>query len=244
MVMGGTTTKILFTISVTLFASSALANNGLNMIGFGAESVMMGGADLAVARDTSALNTNPAGLIQISGRQLDLHSAVAFPLDVRHQDLFGNDVEVSNRHIVLGNLGYAQRLSRRPLTWGIGLFAQGGAGNDYRDLTTALGSQDDLSSIFRIAKLSGGFAYEVNPKVSLGASLSLFRADIKQKIFPNTSFYDPGPPLQAFFGYELREMEVMAHGYKLGAMYKPFDRLTIGMAYTTAGSICRWTEGY
>ena len=44
---------------------AAMATNGLNLIGFGTESVAMGGADTAVARDTSALNTNPAGLGQL-----------------------------------------------------------------------------------------------------------------------------------------------------------------------------------
>ena len=46
-------------------SASAPASNGLNLIGFGTESVLMGGADVAVARDTLALNTNPAGLARI-----------------------------------------------------------------------------------------------------------------------------------------------------------------------------------
>jgi long-chain fatty acid transport protein len=33
----------------------------LSLIGFGSESVAMGGADAVVARDTTALNTNPGG---------------------------------------------------------------------------------------------------------------------------------------------------------------------------------------
>ena len=38
------------------------AANGMNMIGFGAESVAMGGADLAVTDNPSSMNINPAGL--------------------------------------------------------------------------------------------------------------------------------------------------------------------------------------
>ena len=50
----------------TALPVGVLAANGLNLIGFGAESVAMGGADTAGARDTAALNTNPAGLAQLS----------------------------------------------------------------------------------------------------------------------------------------------------------------------------------
>lgn len=49
----------------------AFATNGINLIGFGAESTLMAGADIAVARDTSALNTNPVGLTQIRGQAFD-----------------------------------------------------------------------------------------------------------------------------------------------------------------------------
>lgn len=220
-------------IIILITAGTALANNGLNLIGFGAESVAMGGADIAVARDSSALNTNPAGLTQIAGKQLDIHTAVAFPLDVRHQDIFENNTEVSNRHIVFGNIGYTQHLTGRPLSLGIGFFAQGGAGNDYREITTVFGTQDDMSSIFRIAKLTAGLAWQAHPDLSFGGSISLFYADMNQKIFPDTSFYNAGPPEQVFFGYELKEMKTLNPGYKLGVMYKPSGRLTIGMAYTS-----------
>ena len=46
----------------------------------------MGGADLAVARDTTALNTNPAGIARLRTTALDFYSTVAFPLDVAHAD--------------------------------------------------------------------------------------------------------------------------------------------------------------
>jgi len=77
----------------------AVASNGLNLIGFGAESVGMGGADLAVARDTTAMNTNPAGLTQIRGHRVDLYGAATYALDVRHRDAFGNDRAVATNTI-------------------------------------------------------------------------------------------------------------------------------------------------
>ncbi|MEP7207344.1 MAG: hypothetical protein ABI920_10430 [Casimicrobiaceae bacterium] len=97
-----------------LATGSAVGSNGLDLIGFGTESSMMGGADVAVARDTTALNTNPAGLSQLTQPAFDAYNAAAFALDVGHRDALGNDVSVSNRIIGLGGGGYA-----RPLVEGV-----------------------------------------------------------------------------------------------------------------------------
>jgi len=227
------TAGVLLAILVVLYAGSALAGNGLDMIGYGVESLTMGGADLAVARDTSALNTNPAGMVQITGKRVDIYSATDYPLDVSHQDQLGNDKEVANKHPVLADLGYVQRLASHPLALGIGLFAQGGAGYVYRDLTTPFGNQDDFSSMFRIAKLNTGGALEVSPSFSIGATLSVLYADLNQEIFPDTSFYNSSIPQQSCFGFELQDMTAMNYGYKLGAMLRINDRVTLGMAYTS-----------
>lgn len=212
---------------VGLLPSIALATNGLNMIGFGAESVAMGGADVAVARDTSALNTNPAGLSNIGNQALDLFSAVAYALDVSHADSFGNNAPVDNKLIGLGGMGYARRFEGIPLVVGIGLFAQGGAGSVYKDLATPFGGRDELSSLFRIAKLSFGGAWQPDERLSLGASLALVYGDIQQKVFPQTS-------VAGFSGYEIEGPHSLKPGLKIGAQYRPRPDLTLGATYTTA----------
>jgi long-chain fatty acid transport protein len=215
-----------------LFPARAFPTNGLNMIGFGSESIGMGGADLAVARDTTALNTNPAGLAQIKGSRLDWFGAYAYPIEVAHRDRFGNDAEVSNRSAFLAGGGYAGRLGGTPVTIGIGLFAQGGAGNVYKNLATPFGTRDELSSLFRIAKLSPGGAYKIGDSLSLGASVQVVYADIRQKVFPETSFVDPSDPSVTFFGLESNGMKGISAGYKVGALYRIGERVAIGAAYT------------
>lgn len=59
------------------------AGNGFNMIAYGAKSVTMGGADIAVARDTSAVNTNPSGLTRISGGKMDLNKVQSIATSVQ-----------------------------------------------------------------------------------------------------------------------------------------------------------------
>jgi long-chain fatty acid transport protein len=83
-----------------------------------------------------------------------------------------------------------------PVVVGVGLFAQGGTGNVYKNLATPFGGHDELSSVFRIAKLSFGGAWQPNQRLSLGASLALIYADLQQKVFPETS-------VAGFSGYQI-----------------------------------------
>jgi long-chain fatty acid transport protein len=220
-------------VSLLLVAGQALAGNGLNLIGFGAESVGMGGADLAVARDTTAMNTNPAGLAQIPVSRLDSFGVFAYQIEVAHRDGFGNDKEVSNRRIFLGSGGYGRRIGQGPFHMGFGIFVQGGAGNVYKDLITPNGTRDELSALFRIVKATPSVAYRASDRLLVGASLQVVYADIRQKIFPNTSIVDPGDPSRTFFGSEVKDMNGIGVGAKVGILYRVSDRLAVGAAYSS-----------
>lgn len=90
-------------------ATHSNAANGINLIGYGAKSTLMGGADTAVARDTSALNTNPAGLAQIKGKLFDGYGSLLRTTDLAHKDAL-NDAHADNKYTLLAGGGYAQQL--------------------------------------------------------------------------------------------------------------------------------------
>ncbi|MEN8130019.1 MAG: outer membrane protein transport protein [Pseudomonadota bacterium] len=211
----------------------ALATNGMNLIGFGSESLAMGGADLAVSQDAMATNNNPAGLMQIRGKRMDLFGAAVFALDVRHRDSFGNDQEVENSPIFFGDLAYAHRLQSWPVVLAIGLFAQGGSGYDYGKLNTAFGTQDELLGLFRIVKLTPGVAYAVNDRLSVGAVIDIVYSDIEQRIFPDTSSLNPADPAKSFFGTRIDDVNGINAGFKLGLQYQLNDRIKLGATYTS-----------
>ncbi len=205
---------------------TARATNGLNLIGFGAESVGMGGADLAVARDPAALNTNPAGLTQIEAPRFDISPFLAFAISQRHRDVFGNDTATNNTPVPGISTAYARPVSGTPLTVGIGLFAQGGAGVDFDNVRTAFGTVDEMLIKFGIARLTPGFAWQVNDSLSAGASLIAAGATLEQELFPGTS-------IAPFFGFRVKHMLAVGLGAKVGLQYKFNDRVTLGMSYTT-----------
>jgi len=219
-----------FAAALLAVPEAALATNGLNVIGFGTESNGMAGADTAVARDTTALNTNPAGLTQLSDNALDIFSGMAVAVDVRHQDSFGNDKKVSNKVIPLGGFGFARQ--RGNLRYGIGFFGQGGSGSVYKDIATAFGTRDELSVQLRIAKITPGVAVKLNDRLSLGLSASIAYADITQRVFPDTSFYNAAAPAQSFFGSKIDNAYHVSFSPKLGALYQFSNAVTLGASYT------------
>lgn len=202
----------------------ALATNGINLIGFGAESTLMGGADTAVARDTSALNTNPAGLAQIQDRLFDGFGSLLRTTDLAHEDAL-NDQHADNRYTLLAGGGYAQSLENMPCTAGVGFFTQGGAGAVFKHINTVFGTNDEMSSLFGIAKITPGVGCQITDKLSLGASVSLVYASIEQKFFYDTSN-------AAFAGFKNKGASAVRFGLKLGAQYKLNDAWTLGASYT------------
>lgn len=215
----------------------ALANNGLNMIGFSAEGVGMGGADVPVARDALSVSVNPAGLSQLERRQFEGVNALAY-VDASHSDRYTDGSKKSANNIIgISNLGFAQPLADGTFTLGAGLFVQGGAGPVYNNLDTAFGTRDELSSVFRIAKGSVGLAYRVTDSLSLGVAPTLFYGDLNQRVFPDTSFVDPGDPANNFFGLKINGAKGFAPGVRFGALYRPIKRVTIGAAYATQSSL-------
>ncbi|WP_024929193.1 OmpP1/FadL family transporter [Methylophilus sp. OH31] len=220
------TLRIATALALVTTGSAAHATNGINLIGFGAESTLMGGADVAVARDTSALNTNPAGLTQIKAPLLDMFGSVLRTTDLVHKDP-RNEEHASNRYTLLGGGGYARPLENMPCTAGIGLFAQGGAGGVFDNLRTPFGNRDDLSSLFGIAKIIPGIGCEVTDKLSLGASLNIVYASIEQDFFANTSV-----SAVPFAGYKLEGASAVRTGFKLGMQYRVTPALTLAASYT------------
>jgi long-chain fatty acid transport protein len=123
-----------------------------------------------------------------------------------------------------------------PLTWGIGLFAQGGMGAEYKDLNTPFGGKDDTYTNVMYAKLTPTLAWTVTPAFRLGAALNVGYAQTALKFFPNTSaFIDvnaDGVPDVQFPGMNMKDMWALSYGGRFGFQYRLGD-LSVGGAYLT-----------
>ena len=204
---------------------AAKAGNGLNAIAVGLEANAMGGADLAVARDTFALNSNPAGLVRTRGLATDLQLTGA-RLFTEHDDDFGPDATIDNEYAYVGNLGIAGRLGNYPVTLGATFAVTGGGGFDYGDVTTPFGNQDNLSSLFGVVRGSVGGAWEVTERLAVGGSFGLSYAVLDQKFFPDTFSADP-----LFVGTEIRNATALGTGFRVGVQFRATETVTFGAAY-------------
>ena len=120
--------KLVPLAALCLAALPALATNGMNMEGYGPISTGMGGASQALDHGTAAMAQNPATLgLMAPGARLDAAFGVLGP-DVA-SSVPGATAKSGGTSYVMPAFGYARRSGS--LTYGVGVFAQGGMGTDY-----------------------------------------------------------------------------------------------------------------
>lgn len=221
----------------TLFASgAALAINGMYLTGYGVESVFMGGADVAVARDAFAANNNPAGMTQLAGQALDIEVVPTYDLSVYHSDALNSPKPRVNHYIAISNGAYARHFENSPFSAGAALVVQGGVGWVYSGLNTVFGTRDDVAAQFAVIKLAPAIAWQVNDHLSLGLTFGINYFGGSQELYPNTSCSAcllGGP----FNGFRFKGASGIGLNSKLGLQYHVDDDTTIGLTYGRPTSI-------
>ena len=207
---------------------TALATNGMNMIGTGAVSAGMGGADAAVPAGCTAIAGNPAQLATTCNRVISVGSALMFP-DMEDKPFGGSTTDNEFQVFPVPFIGYAQRIGTTRWSAGIGVFAQGGMGVDFQDVqvmpTMMPALKDDLMSEVGFVRLSPTVAYNVTDKLTAGASLFAGYATIKYDFFPNT------------IGHKVRDLDSFTFAGRFGVSYQINDQWSVGATYTSESSI-------
>jgi long-chain fatty acid transport protein len=241
----------------------ALATNATNLTGQSAAATAMGGADAAIFHDSSAINSNPATLSLLptpgdrdpaslfSAGRMDFSLGVLGPF-LHHEDGFNNSRDGENHPFVVLHGGQAVRLRGVPqLTFGLGVFSQGGLGTDYRGLNTAFGTRDDVSSFLRYAKLAAAASWQPTESFAVGVAPHVGYSDLSLRLFPKTSSNGPdgaAGTADDFPGIDMSDecgrnfgLGVpggtcpwdVVFGVKVGAMYRVTPTVTVGASYTS-----------
>ena len=156
---------------------AAWATNGMNMEGYGPVSTGMGGASQAIDHGTAAMAQNPATLsLMAPGSRFDAAFGVLGP-DVASSVPGMPTAESGGTSYVMPAFGYARR--NGALTYGIGLFAQGGMGTEYgADTFLALGSGRDVRSELGVGRVLLPLSYQVTPEFAVGGTLDFMWAGL------------------------------------------------------------------
>ena len=244
-------------------ARPALATNATNLIGYSAASSAMGGTDAASFLDSSAINSNPATLSLLptpgdrdpvslfSAGRMDMGLGVLGPF-LHHEDSFNNSRDGENEPLLALHGGGAVRLRGLPeVTFGLGMFSQGGLGTDYRSLNTAFGTVDDVSSYLRYVKLAAAVSWQATERFAVGLAPHVGYSDLSLRLFPKTSSNGPdGAPGTAddFPGIDMsnecsRNFGLgvpggtcpwdVVFGVRAGAVYRLSPQVTLGASYNS-----------
>ncbi|MBI5690694.1 MAG: outer membrane protein transport protein [Verrucomicrobia bacterium] len=183
-----------------LAAQPLFATNGMNLEGYGPIAAAMGGTSLAFDNGTAAVINNPATLgLMASRARLDIAVGLLGP-DITATSPTGVPADSSATAFYMPAFGYAVR--RGDLTFGFGVFGQGGMGceydrNSWRGLGFGLTNRTEVSVGRAIVPLS----WKVNERFHLAATVDFVWAGMDlQMAMSGAQFMDLVTPTSQQFG--------------------------------------------
>ena len=203
-------------VACLLATAPAWATDGVEPIGVSMQANARGGADVAVGDSALSQVENPASLAFLKQR-LDFGLQAAFPTATWRGPL--ETEESHTKLFLLPNFGISMPLEDR---WAVGLafHSRAGLGTSYRMRHLFIPFMDrDVGGDMKCVDLEFNAAYRVNDQLALGAGL---RLDVSHADFSTVL-----GPADVEFG----RGRAIGGGFQIGAMYKPRDDLTFGLAY-------------
>ncbi len=211
-----------------LLAVNALATDGMNMEGYGPIAAAMGGASMAYDNGSAAMMNNPATIgMMDEGDRLDAFFGFLGP-DVK-AEANGMTAKSDGTAYYMPAVGFLRK--RDKLTYGIGMYGQGGMGTEY-DGSTFLGSPAApavMSNLENRSELSVGrviapISYDVNDKLIVGGSLDFVWAGLDlQMAMSGAQFADLTTPGMQNAGTASGSLVTAMGGFGLPVNYAYFD---------------------
>jgi long-chain fatty acid transport protein len=240
--------------------SNASATNGMNPVASGVEAAGRGGVDQAIATETTAMNTNPAGITQSPGRidatvsllqpSLTLTDRAAMPSGTMTLD---DGVKSRTKLFPLINAGFTTHIWNG-LYGGLGFATQGGMGAEFRGLHTFAAdptkpgvptpSTYDTFSQVAYMKLTPTLAYRFEGlakgfDLSFGAALNLGMSSMEFR-HSGMQFPEPGNTSGLYAQHSLAFKSDWATGVavRLGVLAEMFEKkLSVGLSYQSKASL-------
>ncbi|HEY9145466.1 MAG TPA: outer membrane protein transport protein [Thiobacillus sp.] len=200
----------------------AMATNGMLMEGYGPIAAGMGGASMAYDNGTAAMANNPATLgLMADGSRVDVMLGFVGP-DVKTSMGIGKSKADA---FYMPAFGYAKKQGK--LTYGAGIYGQGGMGTEY--------ASGDMAQV-SVGRVIFPLAYAVNDRFNIGGSVDVVWAGMDMVVSGyGINFKDGSDFTGAAKGYSLAA--------KLGFTYKLDDAFTVGGVYQTAGNLPDLKDG-
>lgn len=229
---------------VALAATPAWAGNGHFLHGIGAVNSSMGGAGVALPIDTlGALHLNPALLTGFEGHQFAFSveqatasNAVESTVPTPFGPVSGRTEEDGDPALIPA-FGWLRHKDGARVAFGMGFLGLAGFGVDYpQDPGNPILAPQPFGfgrvfSNYQILRVPVAFAWQINPRFSLGVSLSAARATLTADPAGFASPDCSGPAGPCFVP-RVNNDSAWGFGGSVGLYYRVNDLLALGASYT------------
>lgn len=206
-------------------SGSAFATNGMVLEAYGPISMGMGGAATAYDNGTAAMMNNPATLaLGGQGSRFDVALGSIGPRVDTSNPMLGNS---DANQFVMPAFGYTNTSGN--LTYGLGMFAQGGMGTDYASWAFA-----EVS----VGRVILPLAYSMG-NLTIGGSIDYVFAAM-DLVYDQTGDGDVNDAQDINFKDNTKYSgKTKANGFagKIGLTYKVSDQFTLGATYQTKANL-------
>lgn len=193
------------------YALPAAATNGDQMLGLSAIQNGMAGAVVASPQDATTVLINPAGMAELNIKDARFDLGVGFLNPPRSVNGMASD---SNLYMMPA--GAVNFRVNDQLTLGMGLGGLSGMGVDFADTAAVAGNQAVVTTK-QFFKVSPGFAYRVNERLAVGATVNIN--------YQSLALSNPA--------YTLPQNQGFGWGVTTGLVYKLSDAVQLGAAWSS-----------
>jgi long-chain fatty acid transport protein len=221
-------TRIALAVSATIFASSAMATNGTNMTGVGAQSSALGGTGVAAYYGAENVVVNPGMIGKSTGTEFSFGGTLFTPHVSNNGLADGSQdfVDSSADTFVIPSVSLTSRINDT-LTFGIGMYGTSGMGVDYSANAAPGGAetnQFEAQSNLQIMRFVPTLAYNKdNFGIGFSPIIQYGALDIHYKA-PGFGAANVGSGATSDLGM----------GYSLGGYFDIQENLTVAASYTSA----------
>jgi long-chain fatty acid transport protein len=213
---------------------------GASLHGFGPINSSMGGAGVALPEDSlNALGFNPALVTQVEGNQISFTTEF-FKDDIQIHTTLGSlagDAHPGSHVNIAPGFGWQVRDPKKKLAIGFGLIGVAGFGTDYpQDNASILFAQPPsgfgrIYTGYTVTKVPIAFAYQVNPKLSLGVSANIYIGQFSVAPLPYVT-YDTNSLGDRYYPEAGRPSQKFAFAPQFGFYYQTNSMVAVGASLT------------
>jgi long-chain fatty acid transport protein len=228
---------------VLLFTASTAFAAGFRLPEAGAKAMGMGFAFTAQADDPSAIYFNPAGLTQLKGQNV----MVGVTYVRENGGEFTGTTPVDNNvpgpgftnqksetqkslNFFIPNAYYTRTTNAGNVSYGVGIFAPFGLGQEYKDKHTSIFRNQITKIDLMTVVVNPTIAFKINEFLSVGAGIDYMYGKATLAKTPWSPALVPVAQNGNVFDLEL-EGTGDAWGYNFGLLLKPTENLRIGANY-------------